>query len=196
MDPLVINELLKEECVATIQCIEKRKQHCTQPKLFPNFSDAAACNNQTDIMFDQSKVIKQRITEWANYVYHQLKSGHTITLHKLLGLYMEIHEELAMYSTEYHTTRYALLETLHLFYQNVLTAPIATKLLITGLQTISLSQPEIIQITAKILALTSDINKSYSEVQSFVVRQTMFHKASQTMITTIPDIKMHPKLLQ
>ena len=196
MDPLVIYELLKEECVVTIQCIEKRKKHCTKPKLFPNYSDAAACNNQTDIMFDQSKIIKLKITEWSNYIYHQLKSGQTITLHKLLGLYMEIHEELAMYSAEYHTTRYALLETLHLFYQNVLTAPIATKLLVTGLQTVSLSQPEIVQITAKILAITSDMTKSYSEVQSFVVRQTLFHKASQTMITAIPDKDVPPKLLQ
>ena len=196
MDPSVIYELLQEECYYTYQQIDARKKQCTVPKLFHNFSDAAACNNQHDVMFDQTKVIKQKITAWVEYIQMQLKLTQAVTLHDLLGKYLEIHEELPMYSTEYHTTRFALLETLHLFYQNVLTVPIATKILIAGLQTISLKHPDVISLIAKALAYTSDISMSYASVQSFVVKQPKFDKATQTMITAIPDKDMPISLLQ
>lgn len=195
MDPHVIDDLLKEECYLTYQMIENRKKHCTVPKLFNNYSDAAACNNQHDVLFDQTKAIRQRIKSWVDYINVQLKLNQAITLHELLGAYLEIHEELIIYSAEYHTTRCALLETLHLYYQNVLTVPIATKLLIAGLQPISLSQPEIATILAKALANTSGMTLPYSAVQSFVVKQSKFHKATQTVVTALPDKDMPISLL-
>ena len=196
MEPPVIYELLQDECHQTYQYIAAKKKQCTTPKLFANYSDAAECNNQHDLMFDQTKIILQRINHWVDYIQIQLKLGHPVTLHDLLGKYIEIHEELQLYSAEYHTTRYALLETLHLFYQNVLTVPIATKLLIAGLQTLTLTQQKVAPILAKALAITSDISLSYTAVQSLVVKQPKFHKATQTMITAVPDTVMPMSLLQ
>ena len=191
MDPIVIYELLKDECHQTFQAIEARKLQCTSPKLFSNYSDAAMCNNQQDLMFDQSKIIKHKIQLWVDYINTQLKINQAITLQNILGKYIEIHEELPLYSAEYHTTRYALLETLHLFYQNVLTVPIATKLLIAGLQTISLSQPDIVKVLTKTLAMTSNMTMQYTAIQSLVVKQATFTKGTQTMITAIPDNDIH-----
>ena len=187
MEPHVIQDLLQEECQLTYQMIATKKKQCTVPKLFNNYSDAAECNNQNDVLFDQTKVIRQRIKSWTDYLILQLKLNQAVTLHELLGKYIEIHEELLIYSAEYHTTRFALLETLHLYYQNVLTVPIATKVLIAGLQPISLSQSEIATTLAKALAITSGMTLSYSAVQSFVVKQSKFHKSTQTMVTAIPD---------
>ena len=187
MEPNVIHDLLKEECHLTYQMIDAKKKQCTVPKLFTNYSDAAACNNQHDVMFDQTNAIRQKIKSWADYINLHLKLNQAITLHELLGKYLEIHEELLIYSAEYHTTRFALLETLHLYYQNVLTVPIATKLLIAGLQPITLSQPDTATILTKALAITSGMTLSYSAVQSFVVKQSKFHKATQTMVTAIPE---------
>ena len=191
MDPIVIYELLKDECYQTFQLIEAKKLQCTAPKLFANYSDAAMCNNQQDLMFDQTKIIKHKVQIWVDYISTQLKLNQAITLQGILGKYIEIHEELQLYSAEYHTTRYALLETLHLFYQNVLTVPIATKLLIAGLQTISLSNPDIVKMLTKVLAITSNMTMQYTAVQSLVVKQETFTRSTQTMITAIPDNDTH-----
>ena len=123
----------------------------------------------------------------------QLQQQQDITIQNLLGKYWEIHEELPFQTNEYFITKFAMLETLHLFYHNVLTIASAVKLLTAGLQTIALTTPAISQKLVKLLIITSDISIPYMHVQIPVKRTTNMDTATQTVLTAFPAIPKNRK---
>ena len=120
MDYENLYEQLIRMCRPTIDSIEERRKRTCRPKMFLCHSDAAQCNLQEDIDFDQQKVIETTINRWAHLALHHLEFQTPISLGTFLGLYIEISEEVPLHEKEVPTIKTALLETVHLLNNNTL----------------------------------------------------------------------------
>ena len=124
---------LMELCKPTVDKIEARKTQSRTPSFFPQYSQAAACNQQDEIYFDQLETIAYYISTWVHRAMKNIKTGKDIKLSEFLGEYIEISEQAPVDSREMLAMRIALLETLQLYNAKALTFPIACKILIAGL---------------------------------------------------------------
>ena len=140
MDEKKVNEKLFKYCDETLQKIANNELETIKPKQFIDHTDAAACNRQYDMDFDQDNVIKMAILKWGRKVLQHLAINTPINLKDLLGLYLEIHVEIPFNTSEMPPMKYAMLEVTDLFDKGNLTLPIATRLLIAGLQNIIYQQ--------------------------------------------------------
>ena len=138
--------------------------------MFLSHSDAAQCNLQENIEFDQDMVIENAIIRWAHLALAHIHTGTNIRMSEFLGAYIEITEEVPINDNEVPTLRTALLETLHLYNENTLSFPIACKILIAGLQETILQQsrinpgkPEIQRAIFKLIHATSNITVQYNK---------------------------------
>ena len=170
MDYESLYEQLIRMCRPTIDEIEARRQKTCRPKMFLCHSDAAQCNLQEDIDFDQQQIIEQSIKRWAHLALTHIEYQTPISLGKFLGLYIEISEEVPLHEKEVPTLKTALLETVHLLNNSTLSFPIACKILIAGLQTtltelenISPGRVEAKTTVLKLLHATSNISVLYTK---------------------------------
>ena len=161
-------EQLVQLCQSTVQKIEENRQRTCRPKMFLSHSDAAQCNLQENIDFDQDMIIENAIKRWAHLALTHIHTGTDIHLQEFLGMYIEITEEVPVHDKEVTVLRTALLEVLHLYNENTLTFPVACKLLIAGLQETAYQQyhinpgrMEITEILKKLLHATSQITVQY-----------------------------------
>ena len=140
MDERKVNEKLFQYCKDTLQSISIKELETKKPKQFIEHTDAAACNRQYDQNFDQDNIIKMAILKWGRKVLQHLAINSPIKLKDLLGLYLEIHVEIPFNTKEMPPMKYAMLEVVDLFDKGNLTIPIATRILIAGLQNIIYQQ--------------------------------------------------------
>lgn len=136
MDERYINGKLFEYCRQTLDSITERELQTKRPKQFIDHTDAAACNRQYDLEFDQEQVIKMAILTWGRKILQHLATDSPIKLQDLLGLYLNIHVEVPFNTNEMSPMKYAMLEVTDLFDKGNLTLPIATKILTAGLQNV------------------------------------------------------------
>ena len=136
MDERHINGKLFEYCRQTLDSITERELQTKRPKQFIDHTDAAACNRQYDLEFDQEQVIKMAILTWGRKILQHLATDSPIKLQDLLGLYLNIHVEVPFNTNEMSPMKYAMLEVTDLFDKGNLTLPIATKILTAGLQNV------------------------------------------------------------
>ena len=128
MDERYINGKLFEYCRQTLDSITERELQTKRPKQFIDHTDAAACNRQYDLEFDQEQVIKMAILTWGRKILQHLATDSPIKLQDLLGLYLNIHVEVPFTTNEMSPMKYAMLEVTDLFDKGNLTLPIATKI--------------------------------------------------------------------
>lgn len=128
------NDKLMVYCKATIEIIHQRELHTKRPKQFIDYTDAAACNQQYDLAFDQEQIVKSAILKWGRKILQHLAINSPLPIQDLLGLYILIHVEIPFNNNEMPPMKYAMLETVDLFEKDNLTVPIATRILIAGLQ--------------------------------------------------------------
>ena len=124
---------LMEICKPTVDKIKARTTQSRTPSLFPRYSQAAACNQQDEIYFDQLETINHYVGTWARKAVKSIKTEKDVKLSEFLGDYLEISEQAPINSREMLAMRIALLETLQLYNAKALTFPIACKILIAGL---------------------------------------------------------------
>ena len=168
MDEQKVNEKLFEYCKETLDSIKERELLTKKPKQFIDHTDAAACNRQYDLDFDQEKVIKMAILKWGRKVLQHLAINSPVKLKELLGLYIDIHVEIPFNTKEMPPMKYAMLEVTDLFEKGILTLPLATRLLIAGLQNIIYQQAfqndnEIQLLFVSLSNATSGITLPYSK---------------------------------
>ena len=125
---------LLQMCKPTCEKIEKHRAETCKPNIFPQYSEAAACNRQEELDFDQDIVVQHAINRWAHLAIEHIQAGKDIKLSDFLGLYVEITEEVPNDNRELPPMRMALLETVQLYNAKSLTFPIACKILSAGLQ--------------------------------------------------------------
>ena len=156
------NDKLMQYCTETIENIQRKEIMTKRPKQFIEHTDAAACNQQWDLDFNQDKVIQKAVLKWGRQILKHLAINTPIKIQDLLGLYMEIHVEVPFSNKEMPPMKYAMLEVVHLHEKGYLTLPIATRLLIAGLQhTIyeqSMMEPTDTEIRQLFMALTNAIS--------------------------------------
>ena len=128
------NDKLMAYCKDIIEIIQQRELHTKHPKQFINYTDAAACNRQCQQSFDQENVIKEAILKWGRKILTHLAINSPIYIQDLLGLYILIHVEIPFNNNEMPPMKYAMIETVDLYEKGNLTVPIATRILIAGLQ--------------------------------------------------------------
>ena len=171
MNEQVINDKLFELCKDTLDSITEREQSTVKPKHFIEHTDAAACNRQQHIDFNQDDIIRQQITIWGRYVLATLATGQSFKIGDLLGKYLNIHVEVPFNTKEMPTMKYAMMEVVALFQDNTITAPIAIRILIAGLQhtlhqQIAINGPDaliddlLLSITNAISGITMPYNKA------------------------------------
>ena len=157
-----VNEKLMHYCKDTILAIQQRELQTKRPKQFIEYTDAAACNQQYLQNFDQEKVIQLAILKWGRKILQHLAVNTPIKIQDLLGLYMQIHVEVPFNNKEMPPMKYAMLETVDLYDKGNLSLPIATRLMIAGLQhTIysqNLMEPTDTEIKRLFLALTNAVS--------------------------------------
>ena len=163
-------EQLLRLCQPTVQKIEEKRLKTCRPTPFIDHSTAAQCNLQESLDFDQDMVIERTIIGWAHLALTHVHNGVDIRIQEFLGAYIDITEEVPVHNKEIHVLKAALMETLHLYNENVLTFPIACKIMIAGLQETVMQQErinpgrmEIQKNLLKLLHATSDITASYSK---------------------------------
>lgn len=163
-------EQLIRLCQPTVERIENNRKITCKPKMFVAHSDAAQCNLQENIDFDQDIVIETAIIRWAHLALTHIHTGTEIRLSEFLGAYIEITEEVPINNNEIFTLKTALLETLHLYNENALTFPVACKILIAGLHETILQQSrvnpgkqDIQTVISKLIYATSNITAQYSK---------------------------------
>ena len=163
-------EQLVRLCQPTINKIEEKRKLTCKPKMFVQHSDAAQCNLQENIDFDQDAVIENMIIRWAHLALTHIHTGTNISLSEYLGAYIEITEEVPVNDNEISTLRTALLETLQLYNESTLTFPVACKILIAGLHETILQQNrinpgklEIQKVISKLMHATSNITVQYNK---------------------------------
>ena len=161
---------LVQICKPTIDKIEEKRKNMIKPKMFVAHSDAAACNLQENIDFDQETVIDNTIKRWAHLALAHIHTHTDIRLSEFLGAYIDITEEVLIQQNELNTLRTALLETLEVYNKNALSLPIACKILIAGLQetlitqeTINPGRTETRKLLSKLLLATSNASVPYAK---------------------------------
>ena len=140
MDERKVNEKLFEYCKETLENIREKELQTKRPKQFIDHTDAAACNRQYDLDFDQDNIIKMAILKWGRKILQHLALNTPIKLNEMLGLYIEIHVEIPFNTKEMPPMKYAMLEVIDLFEKENLTVPLATRILTAGLQNILYQQ--------------------------------------------------------
>ena len=163
-------EQLIRLCQPTVAKIEENRKRTCKPKMFIDHSDAAQCNLQEDINFDQDIIIENTIKRWAHLALTHIHTGTNISLSEFLGTYIEITEEVPIHDKEVTSLKTALLETLHLHNETTLTFPVACKILIAGLHETVVQQNqinpgrmEIQKVISKLVHATSNITVQYSK---------------------------------
>ena len=86
MDEQRINEKLFEYCKETLDMIASRELETKRPKQFIDYTDAAACNRQLDLYFDQDNVVKLAILKWGRKILQHIAINTPLKLKDLLGL--------------------------------------------------------------------------------------------------------------
>ena len=163
-------EQLIRVCRPTIEKIEQKRLRTCKPKMFIQHSDAAQCNLQENLDFDQEAVIENTIIRWTHLALTHIHTGTAINLGEYLGAYIDITEEVPMNDKEIFSLRTALLETLHLHNEHIITFPIACKILIAGLHETIVQQnqinpgkTDIQKAISKLIHATSNITAQYSK---------------------------------
>ena len=128
------NDKLMIYCKDIIEVIHQRELLTKRPKQFIDYTDAAACNRQCELNFDQENAIKEAIMKWGRKILTHLAINSPIHIQDLLGLYILIHVEVPFNNNEMPPMKYAMIETVDLYEKDSLTVPIATRILIAGLQ--------------------------------------------------------------
>lgn len=164
------NDRLMQYCKETLETIQQRELETKRPKQFIEYTDAAACNQQHLSNFDQENVIQLAILKWGRKILQHLAINTPIKIQDLLGLYLLIHVEVPFTNKEMPPMKYAMIETVDLFEKGNLTLPIATRLLIAGLQNTIYEQSLLEPINSEIKRLfraltnaTSGISLPYSK---------------------------------
>ena len=134
MDEKAINDKLFEFCQDTVNSITEKELRTVKPKQFIEHTDAAACNLQGRIDFNQDEIIMTKITQWARYILSSLATGQTLTIEQVLGKYLDIHVEVPFNTKEMPVMKHAMMEVVALYEDDTLSTPIATRILIAGLQ--------------------------------------------------------------
>ena len=170
MEEEALYEQLVRLCQPTVQKIENKRRVTCKPKMFLCHSDAAACNLQENIDFDQDLVIETTIIQWIQLSLAHVHTGTDIRLDEFLGAFIEITEEVPIHDKEVPVLKMALLETMQLFNADALTFPIACKILTAGLQESLLQQNrvnpgklEIHKELMKLIHATSNVTVSYTK---------------------------------
>ena len=127
-------EQLIKICKPSVEKIQKQRLQTCKPNIFPQYSEAAACNCQEEIDFNQDAVIEKAISRWAHLAIKHIKTSTDIKISEFLGYYVEITEEIQMDHRELSPLRLSLLEVLQLYNAKALSFPVACKILIAGLQ--------------------------------------------------------------
>ena len=170
MDERKVNDKLFEYCKEKLDNINERELQTKRPKQFIDHTDAAACNRQHDLDFDQDAVIKMAILTWGRKVLQHLAIESPIKINTLLGLYINIHVEIPFNTKEMPPMKYAMMEVTDLFDKGNLTLSIAIKILIAGLQNVINNQAwetdkDIQLLFSSLINATSGITLPYQKAQ-------------------------------
>ena len=178
MDEKRINDKLFEFCQETLDSIKERELRTVKPKHFIDHTDAAACNLQGRLDFNQDEIIMTKITEWARYILSSLATGQSLTIEKVLGKYLDIHVEVPFNNKEMPNMKHAMLEVVALFEDETLSTPIATRILIAGLQhtlyqqlVINGPDPNVDNLLLSLTSAISGITLPYEKAQLPILRE-------------------------
>ena len=138
MDERKINRKLSEYCKETCDSIRNRELFLAKlPIQFTDYKDAAACNQQYKSDFDQEQAIKLAILKWGRKILQHIAINTPIKFNDLVGMYMEINVQLPFETFKnFFPMKYAMFEVTDLFDKGHLTLPLATRILIAGLQNV------------------------------------------------------------
>ena len=178
MDENRTNEKLFEFCKDTVDSITEREMRTVRPKQFIEYTDAAACNIQERIDFNQDEIIRTRVHQWGRYIMSHLAFREAISIEQLLGKYLNIQVEVPHNTKEMPTMKYAMMEVVALFEDNTLTTPIATRILIAGLQHTMYQQrsragyfPAVENLLLSLASATSSITLPYEQAHLPIQRE-------------------------